>query len=74
MKDNYFNRHLKKSQEGYFEHLIFSISLSAWLAKACIILFIHSFLPFLFVSKVTKNIKKINQIMQIRHNKSHKND
>lgn len=74
MKDNYFNRHLRKSEEGYFEHLIFSISLSTWLAKTCIILFIHSIFPFLFVSKVSNNIKKINQIIQIRYNRAHKND
>lgn len=69
-KDNVFNKHLRDIDEGYFEHLLFSITISVWLIIAAVTLFIHGLLPFAFVEKATRHVKKINQVMQIRINKA----
>ena len=69
-KENIFNRHLREYEEGYFEHFIFSVTISIWLIIASFTLFLHAILPFCFIEKTTRHIKKINQIMQIRVNKA----
>lgn len=69
-KGNIFNKHLKEYEEGYFEHLLFSVTISVWLTVAAFTLLLHSIFPFFFIEKSSRHVKKINQIMQIRLNKA----
>lgn len=71
-KEGIFTKHLREYDEGYFEHFLFSLTISIWLLLAAATLFLHAIFPFLFVEKTTRHIKKINQVMQIRLNKAAK--
>jgi uncharacterized membrane protein len=65
-KINFFNRHLIESEENYFEHFLFNFVTSMWLIFSGTILFIHSIVPFIFVANTSKQVKKINELMQKR--------
>ena len=65
-KINFFNRHLSQTGENYFEHLMFAFPTAMWIAIVSLALIIHSILPFIFTATASKNIKKINEIMQRR--------
>ncbi len=62
----FLTQHLKDSNENYFEHFLYTFSIGMWLVGTGLILLCHALMPFLFVMKSSKNIKKINQIMQKR--------
>jgi hypothetical protein len=63
---NFFTRHLRESEENYFEHFLVTFSTAFWLIGTGLILLCHAVLPFLFVSKAGNNVRKINQVMQKR--------
>lgn len=65
-KPNFLTRHLKETGENYFEHFLFGFATAMWLALASLILFIHSFFPFIFTISASKHVKKINEVMQKR--------
>jgi len=71
-KKTMVNNHLKDCEEGYFEHLLFSLTISVWLIIAALTLAIHAIFPFIFIEKTTRHVKKINQVMQIRISKAKK--
>ncbi len=63
---NFFNRHLCHTGENFFEHFLFTFTVSLWMGISSIVLFLHAFFPFLFPFIASKNIKKIDEIMQKR--------
>ncbi|MBU6140555.1 MAG: hypothetical protein KGP29_03225 [Proteobacteria bacterium] len=63
---NFLTRHLRESGENYFEHFLFTFSIAFWLIGTGLILLCHAILPFSFISIASKNVKKINQVMQKR--------
>ncbi len=66
IKANFFTRHLKDTGENYFEHFLFAFSVSMWLGMCCLILLCHAIFPFIFTVTTSRNITKINYIMQKR--------
>lgn len=71
-KESVFTQHLKDCEENYFEHLLFSTTISIWLLWAAITLFLHGLFPFLFIEKPTRHVRKINQVLQIRISRAKK--
>lgn len=68
MKKNsgFFTRHLEESKEGYLEHFLYTFSTALWLLITGLVLLCHAIFPFFFVLIASKNVKKINQVMQKR--------
>jgi hypothetical protein len=67
-KENFFNRHLQETGEGFFEHFLFAFATSLWLSAIAAVLLIHSIFPFLFTITASSQVKKLNEVMQKRAN------
>lgn len=65
-KANFFNQHLIETNENYFEHFLFAFTTGMWIFITGLILITHAIFPFIFLSTTSKNIKKINLVMQKR--------
>lgn len=69
MKKNFLNRHLIETGENYFEHFLFSFVLSMWVFLISIAFLFHTIFPFFCMNTASKNIKKLNEVMEKRANK-----
>ena len=61
-----FTKHLKEIDESYFEHFSHALYFCFSCFYAGLALFIHSFLPFLFITTGGSTITKLFGIMSIR--------
>ena len=51
--------HLKSQNETYIEHLVYATKISSLLILLAVKCFVHAIFPFLYVTAVSDNIKKI---------------
>ena len=65
-KPNLFNKHLKHTGENYFEHFLFTFTAGLWVLFIGFVLIAHSIFPFILTTTASRNIKKINEVMQRR--------
>lgn len=65
-KINPLNRHLIETGENYFEHFLFAFSTAMWILAVSLVLTVHSIFPFFFTTTASRNIRKINEVMQKR--------
>ena len=56
--------HLIKAKQGYFEHLVDSISYSCKALKAVWFFTVHAFLPNFFETNGSTCIKELNDLLQ----------
>ncbi len=66
MKTSFFNKHLKSTEENYFEHFLFTFTVGLWIFVVGLVLICHAIFPFIFLFTGSGNIKKINEVMQKR--------
>lgn len=75
-----FTKHPNSIGENYFQHLFKALGYFFYLLFTSIFIFIHAFLPFLYKSKASDRIDKLNSILQSRkrrkksRKKSHRYD
>ena len=65
-KTNFFNRHLVENGENFFEHFLFSFAIACWLFVTVLVLICHAIFPSVFSFTASRNVKKINEVMQKR--------
>ncbi|MBV8684278.1 MAG: hypothetical protein JO111_15480 [Caulobacteraceae bacterium] len=58
-----FSEHPRSVGESYFEHLETAMNFSGALAAAALACFVHAFLPFLFVTTGSRQIRRIHDAM-----------
>ncbi len=75
-----FTKHPNSVGENYFQHLFKALGYFFYLLFTSFFIFIHAFLPFLFKTKASDRINKLDSILQSRKQrkktkkKSHKYD
>ena len=57
-------KHLKKQNETYLEHMFGALRISFLLFFLSIRCFIHSFIPFLFMNAVSSRLDYLNKIVR----------
>ncbi|MCE2926699.1 MAG: DUF6356 family protein [Rickettsiales bacterium] len=61
-----FTEHPKETGESYLVHLWFTVTMTLRLIFSAVVLFIHGFLPFLFVRTASSQMETIYGIMRSR--------
>ena len=62
----YKNQHLKDVDMTYGQHLLFSLSLSKIFLESSVKAIIHAFLPDVYITSSTDNIKLLQNKMKMR--------
>ena len=70
LKMNIFTEHLIQVSETYLQHMKKALTFSFKLLYMSFQVFIHAFLPFLYVTTVSEKIEVMNTILQKRKDKS----
>lgn len=66
MSDSFFTRHLRDADEGYFEHLAFTLKVGATMVVIACVVVIHGLLPFLFTHTGSQMLDRLNADMAAR--------
>ncbi len=65
-----FTKHPSSVGENYSQHFLKALGYSFYSLYTSFIFFLHAFLPFLYKTKGSDRIKKLNSILQARRNRS----
>ena len=66
MKHNPITQHLHDANESYFEHMAFTLRVSALLTFAGLAVLIHGLCPCVFTHTGSRTIEKLNAELQQR--------
>jgi len=54
-------KHLKETNEGYFEHMSIAIWYAIRLGGLALRVAVHSILPFIWYNEIDSNLRRLNQ-------------
>lgn len=63
---NFFTKHLKDVNEGYFEHARKALCFGINLFKAALAVTLHALLPFVFLTTGSRTVRKLHNLMILR--------
>ncbi len=64
--DSFFFRHLREADEGYFEHLAFTLRAASILCVAGVAVLVHGLVPCVFVHTGSTLIDRLNAALAAR--------
>jgi hypothetical protein len=65
-QDNFLNHHLHETGESYFEHLAFTLRISAGLTLTALVIVIHGLMPFIFIHTGSRLMDGIHRKLAAR--------
>ena len=64
--ENILTRHLRETNEPYFEHMAFAMRFGVWGVISGVTAIIHSVFPFLFVTNSSSAFQRMTAMLENR--------
>ena len=64
--NNILTRHLRETNEPYFEHMTFAMRFGVWGVISGVTAIIHSVFPFLFVTTASSAFRRMTTMLENR--------